>query len=374
MLGEAFMGKRKDIIIPVERNLRFKTFEQQLLLYASQKMAKARPNTRVIFSLKDTHRSDLMELTCLLVIAEQFAREECKVLFDFSGASKELTDFARAWQFPARALERGYEITLTDSQIGSSERLLPIFLLDDRKSLRYLCLRVREILQQIFPWVAPNQVNNFVSRIMLEGCENILDHAYDQYDPCCSYQSKFLAVRTYKCPPIINEKYYAPRDWLVAPPWMQNLMLSHPGIDFVEIAVVDGGAGIYARLGESFRNYVSKNLASKSRHISPDTSEKACLQWATSPARSSSLDEPGRGYGLFTLKLSATNGWGGAFYLRSGHTLVVYLENDTLTKRDNLARLAGTQLRVFLPVRDRSEQIDLVEAKISRLIGQDYER
>jgi hypothetical protein len=218
---------------------------------------------------------------------------------------------------------------------------------------------VSETLSGLYPWLDRVQTYSFVQALVCETCDNALAHAYRR-TVAGEYRVQVIAIRR------VPARLYETGQF-----WFTRFSHQCSFKEYIEIAIVDGGDGLFRRLRRRWKSRVNEIVRTQDRPVTKSelNSELGCLRWVLSKERSTYLTGLRRGYGLHRVIKHATEGWGGLFYIRSGHSRVVRLPDGGTEMTDQLEPFPGTQVRVCLPVADRQAEIERVLRDVDRELG-----
>jgi hypothetical protein len=211
-------------------------------------------------------------------------------------------------------------------------------------------------VERYYPWLSEYQKLSF-NKIVHEMLENSLEHAYGV--PTSGIRPRMIAIRRFSQKFL---EYNASRNLAQQSYWLRTLLRTMTGCDFLEIAIVDVGVGILGTIREELTSYLADKLR---RHPLPsELNDLAALRFALSQHKSTSSSvREGKGFGLYKFQ-DHVQAWNGLFLLRSGRARVI--QSPTSQARDeqpNLAFFPGTQIRVLLPVTERSMNVEYVLSK-----------
>jgi hypothetical protein len=355
-----------EILVPA--SLDFSHFETAFLPNFNRALRSTA--SEFVFDLRQTTFADLMELMSLLIAAQELRRATAgHVRFEISATpAADATNFSRflqKYQFVAAANSLGFDIPLKQNTSDmSTGRLMAITAFGERDLGRIRTL-FSERLQRDLSGFGPIEIDNLAQGIVGEACENAVLHAYDADG--ASLPCRFLAVRSI---PAHRDRTKAP-----LPNWFRATAHEYPNSTLLDISIADGGIGINGRLGPTFQARTADLLCrvQKRAPLLDELSEIECLKWALSANRSSHLTGPRRGFGLFQMMTYALAGWGGAFYLRSGHCRVVCLPTGSYEYAAKLRYFPGTQVRVLLPLVPREAELRRTAADLTSRIAAQYD-
>lgn len=215
-------------------------------------------------------------------------------------------------------------------------------------------------VERYYPWLSDYQKLSF-DRIVHEVLENSLEHAYGGLTS--EVRPRMIAIRRFS--KSFLEKNTAKKLGQQSY-WLRDLLRTESGCDFLEICIVDIGVGIRASISEVLRDHVAGKLSREP--LPAELDDLAALRFVLSPHKStSSATEEGKGYGLYKFQ-DHVQAWGGLFLLRSGRARVIQSPaSQSRDEKSNLAFFPGTQVRVLLPMKDRTMNVEYVLSKESEL-------
>ncbi len=214
-------------------------------------------------------------------------------------------------------------------------------------------------VERYYPWMSDYQKLSF-DKIIHEVLENSLEHAYGT--PTSDIHPRLIAIRKFKAfegknisNRLVQQSY-----------WLRDLLRTVTGCDFLEICIVDVGIGIRASINDVLRQHVANNLSREP--LAAELDDLAALRFVLSPHKSTSSSiKEGKGYGLYKFQ-DHVQAWGGLFLLRSGRARIIQSPvSQSKDEKSNLAFFPGTQIRVLLPMMDRTMNIQYVLSKESGL-------
>ncbi|HEX8178233.1 MAG TPA: hypothetical protein VF525_01685, partial [Pyrinomonadaceae bacterium] len=99
-----------------------------------------------------------------------------------------------------------------------------------------------------------------------------------------------------------------------------------------------------------------------------EITDLAALRFTLSGEKTtSSAVKEGKGYGLYKLK-NHVQAWNGLFLIRTGRARLIYSPAaQKVDERDDLLYFPGTQIRVMLPIADRSMNVEYILSRESEL-------
>ena len=376
----------RKITIKIPQYFTFKNFEDAYLKKEFYKKVQWEESSKEYrFDLTGVKWVDLMELMCLPISSDYiYQKTKCKSEFEFYNPREyrkrrdrkeliEVFDFIKNMHFPDLLLSKQLKIRSHIESLPTQDerRLLPITILHPDQFID-VYEEIRDKLDFYYgEWLKEVQIYSFVDRLVFEACENIFEHAYMNTEQEI-HTSRFIAIR----------KYGAAKDFDAilkrtkhAVPWIKRIQALYPETDILEIVVADGGDGIYRTLGKRHQEEVTKSIREKdSREPTPlELSEISCIRWALSTQRSTSstlkLSKAKKGYGLFLMKMYCVKGWDGCFFIRSGRSRVIYINDVDVpwAMNDKLEFFPGVQIRMFLPIVNKIEELEEVKKLDDRL-------
>jgi hypothetical protein len=352
------MALESQSVVRIPSQLDYDTFENAFIRQFRRAMESRAKH--IVFDLTATRWADLMEAMALGIASSHAIASGKEVSFELgptpgTASAETFIRFLQNWYLIAAWKRTGAFLRLDQRDTIDTERLLPVQDLADTE-LSKLTQDLRSRIRFYFPDLPRAQVESLVDAIAFEAAENAVLHSYDS-PVRTAHDCRYIAVRR------VPSRVTAPgTDYKSY--WIRTLQHVSPNTDFVEITVADGGVGIYHRLREQHEIYQQRRAPHR-QLLPSEITEALCLTWALSESRSSHLPGPRRGYGLFRIITHAVQGWNGALYLRSGETRIAQLPNSPPAIDHGLA-FPGTQIRVFLPLRNREIQLADVNLKLAK--------
>jgi hypothetical protein len=212
-----------------------------------------------------------------------------------------------------------------------------------------------------YRWMAPSQRLSF-DKIVNEALENTLEHAYGASHRYV--RPRMIAIRRFPSEFLTSN---ASRKIAQLSYWLRDLLRHSPGVDYLEITIVDVGVGILHRIREELTEYIQARI--KSRKVLPsEINDLAALRFTLSGSKSTSSSiKEGKGYGLYKLK-NHVQAWNGLFLIRTGRARLIYSPTtQEVDEKDNLRFFPGTQIRVMLPITDRRMNVEYILSRESEL-------
>lgn len=232
------------------------------------------------------------------------------------------------------------------------ERVIDVTSILARESLLPVAERLAEALIKSIPRLQEQEVLHFC-HLIYRLCENVFEHAYAADDGMP--KTGAIAVRYIRPGGLIKsvEKYGTPLkafQRLAIPERLHSFYEEYYASPIVEIAVVDGGIGVYEKLKENYRE----------KHEGMEENPFKVLQYAfqkgsTSKRLESSLTEEDIGLGLFRVKKQAL-AWDGIIEMRSCQSRIIFSKDcekgvppDPEDESKEIKYFPGTQVRVLIP-------------------------
>ena len=352
--------------IPVPVRLDFHSFESAFLPAFHHHIQESRLHTAT-FDLREVREADLPEMILLAAAAEHLrAKGWTTIRFHFgdlcSAERTHFVQFVQNWGLVGFLAERGF-----DSDWDQISGVDPTIVLPIREltpiTLGTVVEDIGTVLISLCPWIASKQVLSIATALVGEISENALDHAYP---PSAATRRPLRVISARR----VLAKRHDTKEY-----WFTFFSYFHEFTDYIELAVIDGGVGIAKSLRPQWRATISRKIREEQLREpfrAKLEDELACLRWVLSKNRSSRVRDLRRGYGLYSAKQHATIGRGGVMCLRSGHSRVIRLPegaSGTISDSDALQPFAGTQVRFFLPLVDRSREIQEVMDSLEKATG-----
>lgn len=353
-----------------------------------------------VFDLARLQWADLMELMCLLVAADWVASAGLSPRFEFAHPSAKaqrqpaegqgrvvsrdsrktgaFVGFSKNYRFvPALVAKRlRTDLSPPDSPGREEQQLaLPGIKLDlehadrtflpitpiSRETLDSVHKTVESVVERYLRDVTGEgavpreQRKSLCHTIVYELCDNSLHHAYRAEAVWPHVRTVVLATRCWRSTGDSFGQYMREAS---APQWLRAFAANRRSHDFLEICLVDGGAGIYASLSPACAVHLAGG--SRGTEAFAEWPEREMVQLALSETRLSSdpLPDPTKGLGLYWMRRHVVDAWKGCLYLRSGS--VRFVAHPYQTAGPDVSRVPwfpGVQLRLWLQMRDNEKEL-----------------
>ena len=232
------------------------------------------------------------------------------------------------------------------------EKVIDITSILTREALLPVTERLADTLMRTIPHLQMREIIYFC-HLVYRLCENVFEHAYEADDGMP--KTGAIAVRYTKPRGLIKsvEQYETPLkafQRLAIPEHLHSFYEKYYASPIVEIAVVDGGIGVYERLKETYRE---KHKGMEGRPF--DVIRYAFQKGSTSKKLDNNLTEEDVGLGLFRVKNQALD-WDGFVEMRSCQSRITFSRNcengappDPGDESKEIRYFPGTQVRVLIP-------------------------
>jgi hypothetical protein len=349
-------------------------FEEHLLPTIRRRLLAARPQVRAVevqFDFGELTWADLVEVSSIAAIGRVLLARNFLVTLRFvkSRRSRLALRHLSAAGFFTMVTGLGLKIEL-DADDTTDDHVL--FRFEDVHSYATKEEARARIRSNLHYWYERNlpsdQIASF-DKIVNEALENCLEHAYDTTDtasPRIVAARRFSAKHFYDITDTGLPGAYKPTRISY---WLHPLLSGNIGCDFLELSIVDAGVGIKTRLASALETYLRRKLAGLRDLVPGDITDSAALLFALSRSKSTCAQDSAdniRGYGLYKLR-DHVQAWNGLLYIRTGRARFIYAPGTDAPDVAIKTYFPGTQIRVWLPVADRSPYIRYVFAKESEL-------
>jgi hypothetical protein len=350
-------------------------FEERLLPTLHRRLLSAPPLSKALhvrFDFGELTWADLVEISSLAAIGSVLSARNFKITLRFvkTRRSKVALRHLSAAGFFAMATSLGLRVEVDEDETTDEHVLFRFLNVDTYAAKEDARSKIRKNIHYYYERdLPPDQIASF-DKIVNEALENCLEHAYDPSDPAAP---RLIAARRFS-----SKHFYDMTDAGIAGAykptrisyWLHPLLSANIGRDFIELSIVDTGVGIRRRIEAELAAHLRSQHAGIRDLVAADISDENALRFVLSRAKSTyttDADDNIRGYGLYKLR-DHVQAWNGLLYIRSGRTRFIYAPGadgpDIATK----TFFPGTQIRVWLPVEDRSPFVRYVFAKESELL------